>query len=87
MEPLEISCIAHLGRGAAAAVAFCDEPVTEGPMPIHNALRFRWARAIAANAGIHLVDWIACDDRLFRSVRLALEPDAEWWDVPGALDS
>ena len=80
-------CIAHLGRGAAAAVAFCDEPVTEGPMPIHNAIRFHWARAIAADAGVHLVDWIACDDWLFRSARLALEPDVEWWDVPGALDS
>lgn len=89
-DPPELAlgpCIAHLGRGAAAAVAFCDEPVAEGPMSIHNAVRFHWARAIAADAGVHLVDWIACDDWLFRSARLALEPDAEWWDVPGAFDS
>lgn len=88
-DPPELAlapCIAHLGRGAAAAIAFCDEPVVEGPIPIHITSRFRAARAIAAAAGVHLVDWIACDDLLFRSVRLALEPDAEWWDVPGAID-
>ena len=89
-DPPELAlrpCIAHLGRGAAAAVAFCDERVAEGPLPAHSELRFRWARAIAASAGIHLVDWIACDDQLFRSVQLALEPDAEWWNLPGTVDS
>lgn len=80
-------CIAHVGLGAAAAVAFCDEPVVEGPIPVYNTLRFHWARAIAADAGVHLVDWIACDDQLFRSTRLALDPDAEWWDVSGVIGS
>lgn len=89
-DPPELAlapCVAHLGRGAAAAVAFCDEPVTDGPLPVLSVIRFRWARAVAALASIHLVDWIACDDRLVRSVRFALEPDAEWWDVPGAVDT
>ena len=62
-------CIAHVGRGAAAAVAFCDEPVTEGPPPTDLAERFALARSIAAFHGVHLVDWFACDDQLFRSAR------------------
>ena len=75
-------CIRHVGRGAEAAVAFCDEPVSDGPPPPDLAGRFELARAIAAGFGVHLVDWIACDDVLFRSSKLALEPGAEWWEVP-----
>jgi hypothetical protein len=75
-------CIEHLGRGAAAAVALCDEPVVDGPPPHDLGIRFALARAIAAGYGIHLVDWIACDDQLIRSSRLALFPDGHWWDVP-----
>lgn len=74
-------CIEHVGRGAAAAVAFCDEPVVEGPPPPELAERFDLARSITASYGIHLVDWFACDDQLFRSSRLALDPDGDWWDV------
>jgi hypothetical protein len=73
--------IEHVGRGAAAAVAFCDELVVEGPPPTDLAERLALARSIAAPYGVHLVDWIACDDQLFRSTRLALEPDGDWWDV------
>lgn len=76
-----VPCIEHVGRGSAAAVAFCDEPVLEGPPPPDLAERLAFARSIAAPHGIHLVDWIACDDQLFRSSRLALEPDGDWWDV------
>lgn len=76
------ACIQHIGRGAAAAVAYCDESVEEGPPPPEVATRFALARSIAASYGIHLVDWIACDDQLFRSSRLAFEPDCDWWDVP-----
>jgi hypothetical protein len=75
-------CIQHLGRGARAAVAFCDEPVKAGPPPPEVAVRFALARAIAASHEIHLVDWIACDDQLFRSSRFALQPAGDWWDVP-----
>jgi len=76
------ACIQHLGRGARAAVAFCDEPVKAGPPPPELAGRFALARLIAVPYGVHLVDWIACDDQLFRSTRFALDPHCEWWDVP-----
>jgi hypothetical protein len=75
-------CIDHMGRDAAAAVAYCDEPVSWGPPPPDLGLRFALARAIAAEQGVHLVDWIACDDDKFRSTRLAIDGGTEWWDVP-----
>ncbi len=75
-------CILHLGMGSAAAVVFCDEEVKPGPLSPDLAERFARAKSIAAAYGVHLVDWFSCDDDLFRSTRLALEPDAEWWDVP-----
>ena len=75
-------CLQHLHRGAKAAVALCDEPVADGPPPPGLAERFAVARSIAASFGVHLVDWIACDDQLFRSTRLAVDPHCEWWDVP-----
>lgn len=81
-ETPEISlgpCVDLAGEGAAAAVAFCDEPVTDGPPPPGLRKRFALARSIAAPYGVHLVDWFACDDELFR---FALDPDCEWWDVP-----
>jgi hypothetical protein len=84
-EPAEAAlgpCIEHLGRGAAVAVAFCDEPVASGPPPPDLAGRFAMARLIAASYGVHLVDWFACDDQLFRSSRIALDPERDWWDVP-----
>jgi hypothetical protein len=75
-------CVDLVGQGAAAAVAFCDELVTDGPPPPGLEERFMWARSIVAHFGVHLVDWFACDDQLFRSCRYALDPDCEWWDVP-----
>lgn len=75
-------CIDHIGRGAAAAVAFCDEPVAEGPPPPDLATRFERAQSIVASYGLHLVDWFACDDHLLRSSRLALHPDEDWWAIP-----
>ena len=84
-EPAEAAlgaCIQHLGRGAKAAVAFCDEPVKEGPPPPELGARFAAARSIAGFYGIHLVDWFACDDQLFRSSRFALQLGRDWWDVP-----
>jgi hypothetical protein len=84
-EPADLAlacCVDYLGDGAAAAVAFCDEPVADGPPPDDLGERFAVARAVCAQHGIHLVDWFSCDDQLFRSTRLALEPDGEWWDVP-----
>jgi len=79
------ACIQHLGAGAAAAVAFCDQPVEEGPPPPLLVLQFALARSVAAGHGVHLVDWIACDDALFRSTRLALDPHGDWWDVPATV--
>ena len=84
-DPPELAlgpCIEHVGLGAAAAVAFCDEPVTHGPPPPDLAYRFLTARAIASSYGVHLVDWFACDDQLFRSSRLSLGSPDDWWDVP-----
>jgi hypothetical protein len=85
-EPALGPCIEHVGRGAAAAVAFCDEPVVHGPPPSNLATRLARARSITASHGIHLVGWFACHDLSLRSSRLALQPDAEWWDVPGDGD-
>jgi len=89
-DPPEVAlgpCIDHLGRGAVAAVAFCDERIKWGPPPPEVAERFAAARSIAAEFGIHLVDWFACDDQVIRSSRLALQLDGphldgRWWDVP-----
>ncbi|MGI8686628.1 MAG: hypothetical protein ACR2MO_16325 [Acidimicrobiales bacterium] len=75
-------CIDFLGQGSAAAVAYCDEPVAPGPPPEDLAVRFACAQSIAASYGVHLVDWFACDDDLFRSSRLAVRPHDEWWHVP-----
>jgi hypothetical protein len=75
-------CIDYLGADADAAVALCDEPVSWGPPPADVGDRLARARAAAADLGVHLVDWIACDDQLFCSFKLAVEPGGEWWDVP-----
>jgi hypothetical protein len=85
-DPIEMAlagCVAHLGAGAAAAVVFNDEPVPQGPPPPDLPLRFANAWAVCAEAGVHLVDWFACDDLAFRSTRLALDldPAAPWWDL------
>jgi hypothetical protein len=77
-----VPCIDLFGAGADVAVAFCDEPVSEGPIPPPLVARWERACALTAECGIHLVDWFSCDDQLFRSTRLAVEPDAPWWDVP-----
>lgn len=76
--------------GVAAAIAFCDQPVSDGPPPPWFVELLDRAGLIAADYGIHLVDWIACDDDRVRSNRVPLfraeqaEDTAEdWWDVPG----
>ena len=75
-------CIEHLGRVSGAAVAFCDEPVDDGAPPADLGLRFALAREVAKPYGVHLVDWIACDDQHFRSSSLALGTQAgDWWDA------
>jgi hypothetical protein len=84
-DPIEHAlraCLLYMGDGAAAAVAFNDELIDWGPPPDDLANRFWLWRAMCRASGVHLVDWISCDDQLFRSTRLALEPEgAEWWDV------
>lgn len=69
---------------APVAVAFCDEPVIMGPPDPDVADRFAEACAVAESLGVHLVDWFACDSLAFRSFRLALHPEDEWWNVPRA---
>lgn len=85
------ACLQHfdaLGRGGethAAAVALCDEPVTDGPAPPRFLSTFERARTTARRHGVHLVDWIGCDDELIRFARgsaFAHEAETEWWDVP-----
>jgi hypothetical protein len=81
------ACLDYLGAGSAAAVALCDEPVEPGPMSVELLERFAEARIRAEGYGVHLVDWIACDDDAFRAVRLlTLTPSEQpdWWDVPGS---
>ena len=75
-------CIEQCAGAAEVAAAFCDEPVTAGPIPAAMIARWERARGIAAELGIHLVDWFSCDDQTFRSTRVAIEPDSPWWDVP-----
>lgn len=85
LDPPEMAlgaCIDFLGRGTAMAVAYCDEPVSQGPPPPEVVLRFGQARAIAEAHGVFLVDWIACDDQLFRSSRCIVDPDGDWWRLP-----
>ena len=89
-DPLEAAlapCIEHLGGAAEAAVAFCDERVVDGPPSPLLAIQFALARSITAGYGIHLVDWIACDDSFLRSSRLAVDPHTNWWDVPKVVST
>ena len=75
-----------------AALAGCIEYLGRGRRPRSRSVTSRWrgvrlpmtwprgsalARSIAASYGIHLVDWFACDDEVFRSSRFALDPDPE----------
>lgn len=76
------ACTGAMGRGADAAVAFSDEPVADGPASPELVERFRKARFICAKSGVHLVDWIVCDDLQFLSLRLSIDPETPWWDVP-----
>ncbi len=84
-EPPEMAlvcCLETLDDGAAAAVAYSDEPVGSEPPP-GLAERFATARAAAKDHGVHLVDWMLCDDTELRSMRFTLdEADDEWWDLP-----
>jgi hypothetical protein len=76
-------CLRTADRAAAAAVAYCDEPVDTDASAAEletMADRYLDARRFAADHfGIHLVDWIACDDQMMRSFRLLHEPDADLW--------
>lgn len=74
------ACIAAFGATDGVAIAFSDEPVSWGPPPAKTAATFEEARAVAAEVGVRLVDWMCCDDQLFRSSRLALWPDGDPWD-------
>jgi hypothetical protein len=93
-DPVDLAleaCLLHfdtIGRGGeaqAAAVVLCDEPVVDGPTPAGFLARFEGAKRVAREHGVHLVDWIGCDDDRFRCARLrsfAPATDPDWWDVP-----
>jgi hypothetical protein len=84
-DPIDFAlraCIQHLGARTSAAIAFNDETVENGPPADELGNRFWGWQEMCRASGIHLVDWISCDDQLFRSTKLALRPDDEWWDVP-----
>lgn len=76
-------CLDNFGPGPAAAIVYHDEPVAWGPPPPEQLCAFELARDVAASYGVHLVDWFACDDRMYRSMRVAADPEGEWWDLPG----
>jgi hypothetical protein len=76
-------CLAALDDGAAAAVAYSDEPVSADP-PIGLCNRMNTARVAAREFGVHLLDWIMCDDIQMRSMRMTLEECNHWWDAPDA---
>ncbi len=77
-------CLEHTFRSGIfpeAAVVFNDETVQWGPPPAELKLRFTTCRELCAQFGVHLVDWFCCDqdNELFRSARIAFDPDSEWW--------
>ncbi len=74
-----VPCIARLGCDASIAMAFCDEEVVAGPPPHDLRERFGYAYDAASRWGVHLLDWVACDDLLFRSTRAVLFPDEDEW--------
>ncbi len=87
-DPPELAfglCLRTAGPSTVAAVAYCDEPVDMGASATElNAMvdRFLDARQFAANHfGVHLVDWIACDDQRMRSFLLLHDPGADQWPI------
>ena len=77
-----IRCLDRFRRRAVAAVAYCDEPVIDGPRPDDLDERFQRASDLCAARGLHLVDWYACDDILIRSLRGSIVAGDEWWTLP-----
>ena len=82
-EPPEFAlecCLDTLDDGAAAAVAYSDEPVSaETPLGLRG--RLDTARIAAREFGVHLVDWIMCDPIQMRSMSITLEAYNPWWEA------
>jgi len=76
-------CIRTFGAEVEAAVAYCDEPVdpTASGSELDRVVeRFADARSFAwDHFGVHLVDWVACDDHCFRSSQILADPDGDPW--------
>lgn len=76
-------CIRTLGAEVEAAVAYCDEPVdlTASGSELDRVVeRLADARSFAwDHFGVHLVDWIACDDQCVRSSQILADPDGDPW--------
>ncbi|MBA8792832.1 hypothetical protein FHX74_000426 [Friedmanniella endophytica] len=64
------------------AIALSDEPVVSDQPLRPIAERLALARGLAAGFGVHLVDWIACDDQSYRSFALSVGQPEEWWSRP-----
>ncbi len=82
-DPPELAlrcCLETLDDAADAVVAYSDEPVTTTPPPDLRD-RLQAAGAVATERGVHLVDWFLCDDDRFRSMRLSVDPQGDWWNV------
>jgi hypothetical protein len=76
-------CLAALDDGAAVAVAYSDEQVSADP-PVGLRDRLDRARVAAREYGVHLVDWIMCDDSQVRSMRITLDECDHLWDTRDA---
>jgi hypothetical protein len=88
-DPPELAltcCLDLLDDGTAtAAIAYSDEPVAPEPPPDIRQ-RLEVARMAAAEYGVHLIDWVMCDDINFRSARFTLDEPEHRWARPGAGD-
>ena len=74
-------CIDSLGLDAALAIAYSGEPA--GPYD-EAELCERWAEAsgVAAERGIHLLDWFMCGGPAWRSLYLTVGTPDGWLEFP-----
>lgn len=70
-------------QGAEAAVAY--SPLHGAGVPVGMLERhalFGIGRCLAADWGIHLVDWLLCGDGTYRRLKPVAADPSDWWDVP-----
>ena len=72
VDPITASlavCLAHGADLGVAAVVYSDEPVTWRLPEPTLVERLDVARAMCDDVDVDLIDWIMCDDDVFRSLR------------------